>query len=301
MLTLSLFTPTYIIIPPLPTATEGVSPTAKCPRIVITPANRHAGRKPTEEQCDKTHVDDSFELMDYEDSSPSEMEPTKLGKEKQPKKLTLAKSRNKKSPRRGTTPAVVNQKSKKPMTSITEEITSYQIPREISFPEETADNIPDHLCKDLRSHLQSKLHYESRVAVFEGFARDGPFPSITHLQFDQSDPSAGLTMKYANASELEEKTKNVKKDIWMIHANNYKHLAEIEHKKLESLLNTANDLFNPVEVEKTLKRAKIEAYNKAREIRRNKNKNERRNNNQEGNKRRRSPSREREHGERHRR
>ena len=70
MLTLSLFTQTYIIIPPLPTAKEGVSPTRKCSRIIITPTNRHAGRKPTEEQYDKTHIDDSFELMDYEDSSP---------------------------------------------------------------------------------------------------------------------------------------------------------------------------------------------------------------------------------------
>ena len=137
------------------------------------------------------------------------------------------------------------------------------------------------------------------MAVFEGFAWDGPFPSITHLQFDQSDPSAGLTMKYA--SELEEKTKNFKKDISRIHANNYKHLAEIKHKKLDSLLKTENNLFNPVEVEKTLKRAKIEAYDEAREIRRNKNKNKRSNYNQERNKRRRSPSGEQEHRERHRR
>ena len=194
---------------------------------------------------------------------------------------------------------MVDQKSKRPITSITEEITSYQIPREISSPEETANSVPDHLCEDLRSHLQSKLCYESWVAVFEGFARDGPFPSITHLQFDQSDPSAGLTMKHNSKSE--EKNKELQKDICMIHANNYKDLAEIEHKKLDSLLKTANDLFNPVEVEKTLKRAKIKSYNKARQIRRNEDKNKRCNNNQEGNKRRRSPSRERERGARQRR
>ena len=89
MLTLSLFTPTYIIIPPLPTATEGVSPTAKCSRIIITHTNCHAGRKSTEGQHDKTHVDDSFELMDHKDSSPSEKEPTNLEKKSNQKSSPL--------------------------------------------------------------------------------------------------------------------------------------------------------------------------------------------------------------------
>ena len=152
----------------------------------------------------------------------------------------------------------------------------------------TNEEIPDHLFEDLCGHLQSESYYRSRVAVFEGFARDGPFPSITHLRFDQEDPSTGLTMTYAN--NLEEITKKFKKDICTIHANNFNHLANIEQNKINNLIKTASEIFDENAVQETLKRAKIHAFDKAREIRRNKN----RNRNQNNNKRRRSPSRGRE-------
>ena len=274
----------------LPIATDGVSPAALTSTRGILPARTGI---PTADQLLK---DPELELMDYEDY-PSDTSELKSKKQKETNKLTL--SRNNKKPTRKTSPSVVSKTPTKTMNTpptrredlLEESITSYQIPQP-DPKEPTTNEIPDHLFEDLCSHLQSKSYYDSRVAVFEGFERDGPFPSITHLKFDQDDPSTGLTMTFASA--LGEKTKQFKKDICLIHAKNFHHLAEIEQNKITTLIKTANEIFDPKAVEETLKRAKIQAFNKAREIRRNKNKRRNHNNPQGGNKRRRSPSRGRE-------
>ena len=156
-----------------------------------------------------------------------------------------------------------------------------------------SDDLPGHLYEDLCGYWRSHSYYQSRIRIFEGFATDGPFPSITSFQFKE-DPQTSPTRKFAD--QLDSATRSFKETICKIHASNYEHLATNELAKINTLVKEANTMYDNTLVQDTVKRAKIHAFNKAREIRRLKNKkknrsNENHNNENNRDKRRRSPSR----------
>ncbi len=161
---------------------------------------------------------------------------------------------------------------------------------------ELSNKLPNHIYEDLCNYWRSHSYYQSRIRIFEGFATDGPFPSITSLQF-QSDPQTGLTRKFAD--ELEQQTRQYKEKICTIHAKNFAHLATSELEKINALVHEANTIYDHALVQDALKRAREHAFNKARETKRRKHRN-RTNNTNNGDKRRRSPSRGRSREKRHR-
>ena len=164
-----------------------------------------------------------------------------------------------------------------------EPIPPHQQPRiEPPTPIELSTDIPKHIYEDLCGYWRSHSYFQSRVGIFEGFATDGPFPSVANFNF-QDDPQTGLTRKFA--SELNDATQTYKEKICKIHARNYGHLATNELNKINSLLAEARELYDNKLLKETLQRAKIDAFNKAREIRR------RKNSNQKKRKHTRSPSR----------
>ena len=168
-----------------------------------------------------------------------------------------------------------------------DQITPYQ--KRLKKTEDTTQKeteIPNHLFEDLCGHWRSHSYYRSRARIFQGFAADGPFPSLTSFQF-REDPHTGLTRKCS--AELDEATQKFKERICEIHAKNYANLATNEITKINALISEAGEIFDERKLHETLQEAKIHAFNKAREIRRRKNQNK----NKEKNalKRKRSPSR----------
>ena len=66
-----------------------------------------------------------------------------------------------------------------------EHLTPYQRPPRDPSPEDVqqpSTEIPNHLFEDLCGHWRSHSYYTSRVRIFQGFAADGPFPSLTGFQ-----------------------------------------------------------------------------------------------------------------------
>ena len=55
-----------------------------------------------------------------------------------------------------------------------------------------SDDLPDHVHEDLYGYCRSHSYYQSRVRILEGFATDGPIPSVTSFNFKE-DPRTGLT------------------------------------------------------------------------------------------------------------
>ena len=186
--------------------------------------------------------------------------------------------------------------NKTPTTPTSEDgegITPYQRPPRDPSPSGTSvlsEELPNHVYEDLCGYWRSYSYFHSRVRIFEGFATDGPFPTITSLQF-QEDPQTGLTRKYSE--ELNEATRNFKEKICNIHARNFEHLATNELMKIKTLTTEATNIYGESVVKDTLQRARAHAFNKAREIKRLKkhNKNRRNNASREAHKRIRSPSR----------
>ena len=119
---------------------------------------------------------------------------------------------------------------------------------------------------DLCGYWRSHPYFHSRVRIFEGFASDGPFPAITSIQFKE-DPQRGLTRKYSE--ELNEAIRDFKEKICQIHARNFKHLATNELIKINAT--EATEIYGEPVVQNPLKRAWAHALNKAREIKRLKN------------------------------
>ena len=180
-----------------------------------------------------------------------------------------------------------------PTTSDEEDgsVTSYQKPPKETLlsgtPEpDLSSNLPGHVYEDLYGYWRSHSYYQSRARIFEAFATDGPFPSVTSFNF-MDDPQTGLTRKFVD--ELEVATRNFKKKICRIHAKNYEHLATTELKKINTLLQEAKSIYDATLVQDTVKRAREQVFTNTREIKRQKNKNKNRTSDQA--KRRRSPSR----------
>ena len=183
-----------------------------------------------------------------------------------------------------------NNKKEPPAASSSEDedrIPPYQKRRkETKDTSPGSTEIPNHLFEDLCGHWRSHSYYMSRVRIFQGFATDGPFPSLTSFQF-REDPHTGLTRKCS--AELDEATQNFKERICEIHAKNYTSLATNELTKINALMSEAGEIFDETKLRETLQEAKKHAFNKAREIRRRKNQNKQKEKN--ASKRKRSPSR----------
>ena len=211
--------------------------------------------------------------MDYDEPATSSTEPTTklcLSTNK-----SIKKHRHEETKTRSPTPPTT--------TSSDEEITSYQKqPCEDLSPEEKplSDDIPNHLFEDLCGYWRSHSYYQSRIRIFEGFATDGPFPSVTSFRF-QDNPQTGLTRKFV--AELDGAVQAFKEEICRIHSRNFTHLAVNEIKKINALTAEAKQLYNTKLGQETVQRARTHAFYKARENRRQKNK--------KNQKQRRSPSR----------
>ena len=131
-------------------------------------------------------------------------------------------------------------------TTSDDDITPYQKPAKEPLLNGTpvphlSDDPPDHVYEDLYGYWRSHSHYQSRVRILEGFATDGPFPSITSFGFKE-DPQTGLTRKFVD--ELEVATMNFKETICQIHANNYQHLATNEIEKINTLVHEAKTIYS---------------------------------------------------------
>ena len=158
-----------------------------------------------------------------------------------------------------------------PTSEDEEGITPYQQPLKDPSPSGASvvsEELPNHVYGDLCGYWRSHSYFHSRVRIFEGFATDGPFPAITSIQFKE-DPQTGLTRKYSD--ELNEAIRSFKKKIRKIHARNFEHLVTNELIKINALTTEATEIYGESVVQNALKRARAHAFNKAREIKRLKN------------------------------
>ena len=109
-----------------------------------------------------------------------------------------------------------------------EPVTPFQVHRDTSpslhEPSEQllSDDVPTHIFGDLSGYWRSHSYFRSRVQILQGFAENGPFPSITNFRF-QDDPHTGPTRKCAR--ELDDATQKYKETICKVHARNYASLA----------------------------------------------------------------------------
>ncbi len=125
---------------------------------------------------------------------------------------------------------------------------------------------PLFLGDELFTPYSNYLYFRSRIPIFEGFADNGPFTSMTTLLFP-IDPHNGLSRSCLD--RLDVLIKNLKINICNLHAKNYEETAKKKWREIYTLINDANTTFREDQINEIVVEAKQKALNKAQLLKRN--------------------------------
>ena len=221
--------------------------------------------------------------MDYEDSD-VEQKPTEKTTTKSRTKLALKKRSSRvrylgeplpttntsattsaTTPDTTTTSSLSNQPQPLPFPSTPSTSTNVTIVPETpqqhtNQPLTHPSNTPLYLHDELAGIYQSYLFHQSRIPIYQNFAKEGPLPDISKIRY-HTDPFKGLTRSHSQ--ELRGYESQLQTKICLIHASNHEKLASDEMSKAIALISSAKEFFDAKIVEEIDERAKRTAFNKA--------------------------------------
>ena len=141
-------------------------------------------------------------------------------------------------------------------------------PTRTPSPDLDLDLTPDPLFlgDELTTAYSNYLYFRSRIPIFQGFADNGPFPSMTTILFP-TDPHNGLSRSCSD--RLDVLIRNLKVDICNLHAENYEDMAKTKWREINTLINNAKTAFGEEQINEIVIQSKQRAFNKAQLLKRN--------------------------------